>query len=53
VRAAHALALSLIGCRFEETVTVLSQEPTNTEEMDALEKYLQRAQQVGLAGVHM
>lgn len=32
--------------RFEEMVTALSQEPATTEEMDALEKYLNKTQQV-------
>lgn len=34
-------------CRFEEVTTALNQEPTNTEEMDALERYLGAVEQVG------
>jgi hypothetical protein len=33
-------------CSFEEIVAALSQEPATTEEMDALEKYLNKTQQV-------
>lgn len=37
----------LLLCSFEEMVQALSQEPATTEEMDALEKYCQKIQQVG------
>jgi hypothetical protein len=33
--------------RFEEAVAALGQEPVTTEEMDALEKHLNKTQQVG------
>lgn len=36
----------LLLCSFEEMVQALSQEPATTEEMDALEKYCQKIQQV-------
>jgi hypothetical protein len=35
--------------RFEEITAALKQEPSTTEELDALEKYLGSVQQVGLA----
>jgi hypothetical protein len=33
-------------CRFEEITTALNQEPSTTEDMDALERYLGAVEQV-------
>lgn len=42
----HTGCTFFVCCSFEETVVALSQEPATTEEMDALEKYLNKTQQV-------
>jgi hypothetical protein len=43
------LAVGYCMHRFEDMVMALGQEPATTEEMDALQKYLQKVQQVNAA----